>query len=119
LDDKPVSLKINLTLELDADQAMALAAFLARISPQVTPGSLPTPEQRSPWLTLDQVAEYCQRHPVTVGRAMRKGLMRATQYEKNGSWRAHIDDVDTWMRGEAPVRGKRKPPPATGKSARQ
>jgi excisionase family DNA binding protein len=58
----------------------------------------------SDWLTTEQIARLSQRHQQTVLRAMRSGQLRATQYGKNCSWRAHIDDVEAWMRGEAPQR---------------
>lgn len=62
----------------------------------------------SPWMTTRQVAEYANRHRDTVLLALRLGQLKG--YQNNGracsTWRVHRDDVDRWMRGEAPARGR-------------
>jgi len=67
----------------------------------------------SDWLTAQQVARYSQKHYQTVLRDMRSGRLRATQYDKHCSWRAHVADVEAWMRGEAPQ--PRRPRPVPGR----
>jgi hypothetical protein len=69
----------------------------------------------SPWMSTQQVAAYAGRHFKTVrlaaaeyvssgGRCGLKGGQRGT----NCSWRFHREDVDRWIRGEAPARGGRR-----------
>jgi hypothetical protein len=69
----------------------------------------------SPWMTTRQVAEYSGRHRDTVllklkeyARTGRTGLKGFQQNGANATWRVHREDVDRWMRGEAPARGIRR-----------
>jgi hypothetical protein len=54
------------------------------------------------FLTINQIAVYCHKHPQTVRRAMRAGQLRATQYVKAGDWSAELVDVQQYKRGLAP-----------------
>jgi hypothetical protein len=63
----------------------------------------------SDWLTTGQIARLSQRHQKTVERAMRARQLRATQSGKNCTWRAHINDVEAWMRGEVPQPRRLRP----------
>lgn len=69
----------------------------------------------SPWMTLQQVCDYAQRSYETVRRAAvecqrssgERGL-KGAQRDVNATWRFHVEDVDRWVAGEAPVAPARK-----------
>ncbi|MEU0465079.1 helix-turn-helix domain-containing protein [Amycolatopsis sp. NPDC006131] len=71
----------------------------------------------SPWLTVQEAAEYARAKPSTVRRACvefqrsngKRGL-RSYQRTTRGAHLVHRDDLDTWIRGESP--GKRRRVPA-------
>ena len=70
---------------------------------------LGTAPPRSPWLRgVLTIATYAQSSEAEVGEALRTGELRGHQKTRNGktvpgsTWRAHIDDIDAWIRGEPP-----------------
>jgi hypothetical protein len=54
------------------------------------------------FLTVNQIAVYCHKHPQTVRQAMLTGQLRATQHVKAGDWSAELEDVQQWKRGLTP-----------------
>lgn len=69
----------------------------------------------SPWLTVRETAAYSRRHKDTVLRALRecqrnggRSGLKGLQQRANTTYRIHRDDVDRWMRGDAPARGLRR-----------
>jgi excisionase family DNA binding protein len=61
------------------------------------------PELDSPWLTCEQAGARSQRSVAVLNRALRSGELRGYQRRFGGNWRIHRDDLDSWIRGEAPA----------------
>lgn len=60
----------------------------------------------SPWMTVKEAAEYLRRHPQTVLHLLHTQQLRGFQSSgRNGAWRIHRDDADTYMR--TPARRRR------------
>jgi hypothetical protein len=81
-----------------------------------TPAATPQPTpQPTPWLSTAEAAVRTKRHPKTVLKALRKyeatkgreGMRGAQPNGPHSCWRVHLDDVDRWTAGEAPVRRRR------------
>ncbi len=51
-------------------------------------------------LTVAQVAEVAQRHPVTVRKALEDGRLHGTQLKVRGPWRVREDCLDAWLDGD-------------------
>lgn len=67
-------------------------------------------ENTSPWMTVNETAEYIRRHPKTVLGYLADEQVRAgtglVGYQRtapNGVWRIHRDDADAFLR--KPVAG--------------
>lgn len=59
----------------------------------------------TPWLTVSEAAAYLKRHPQTVLHLLHTEQLKGFQASgRNGSWRIHRDDADTYMRQPAPKR---------------
>ena len=58
----------------------------------------------SPWMTVPQVQTYSATGKADVLAALADGSLRGYQRRAGGRWRIHRDDVDSWLRGEAPAR---------------
>lgn len=62
----------------------------------------------TPWMTLDEASSYARRSRETLRRAavecQRKGDrgLKGHQPKPHACWRFQRDDVDRWIRGEAP-----------------
>ncbi|MDV6272438.1 helix-turn-helix domain-containing protein [Rhodococcus erythropolis] len=63
----------------------------------------------SPWLTVNETAEYVRRHPKTVLKWLSdeqakpgSGLVGFQKTAPNGVWRIHRDDADAFLRRPAP-----------------
>lgn len=54
----------------------------------------------SPWLTVDEAAQYARRHRNTVQAALTRGELEGNQTKRGGRWLIHRDAVDAWTRGE-------------------
>ena len=54
-------------------------------------------------LSVAQVAVWTQRHLQTVRLAAKTGRLRATQFDKFGSYRIAKTDAQRWADGLAPV----------------
>lgn len=93
-------------------------ARLEQLLESVLAERLPTPAkaQNLPdWLSATQIAAYSGRSYTTVIRALRGKQIRATQASKNSCYRARIEDVDRWMRGEAPLPRTMRAVPSGGR----
>lgn len=56
-----------------------------------------------PWLLVPEVAERARCGKSEVFAALTDGRLRGYQRSKGGRWRVHVEDVDAWLRGEAPA----------------
>ncbi len=54
----------------------------------------------TPWLTVDEAAEYARKSRSTVMIALRDDTLRGAQTGRNGKWLIHREDLDTWIRGD-------------------
>ena len=51
------------------------------------------------WFSTTQAAEYADRHPVTVRRALEAGQLHGGQRQTGARWRIHADCLDSWLLG--------------------
>lgn len=51
------------------------------------------------WETTAQVAARANRHPVTVRKAARSGLLHGHQTGRRGRWQFKPNAVDAWVEG--------------------
>lgn len=65
-------------------------------------------EIASPWMTVNETAEYMRRHPKTVLKFLADeqveegtGLVGYQKTSPNGVWRIHRDDADAFLRKPA------------------
>lgn len=58
-------------------------------------------ERVTTYLTVKQVAEMAQRHPETVGLALRAGELHGTQPKRNASWRVNEKCAAAWIESRA------------------
>lgn len=58
----------------------------------------------TPWLLVPEVVAYSKVGKRDVLAALADGSLRGSQLTAGGKWRVHRDDVDSWLRGERPVR---------------
>lgn len=57
----------------------------------------------SPWMTVKEAAAYMKRHPKTVLHLLHTEQLLGNQPSgRNGEWRIHRDDADTYLRTPAP-----------------
>lgn len=57
------------------------------------------------WFTVHEAATYARRHYKTVLYALQEGSLKGSQRGARRRWSVHRDDLDRWIRGEAPKRG--------------
>lgn len=82
---------------------------------QSTPHAVQPQAEQSPWMSVRQAATYAGRHYKTVLGALQeyaRGVrtaeaLKGFQRDANCKWRVHRNDVDRWIRAEAPARGTR------------
>lgn len=60
------------------------------------------------WFTGHEAATYARRHYKTVLYALEDGALKGYQNGARRRWTVHREDLDRWIRGEAPSRGSRK-----------
>ena len=51
-------------------------------------------------LTVDQLAEAGNRHPVTIRKALESKKLHGTQQVKGGRWSVREDCAESWLDGE-------------------
>lgn len=55
------------------------------------------------WLSVVEAQRYTGVAKTTIYAALQTGDLLGSQRGKNGKWRIHVGDLDTWMRGAARV----------------
>lgn len=63
----------------------------------MTPRSRPAD---SPWFTVTEAAARARVNVDTIGDALRSGDLRGYQSGRGGRWRIHVNDIDSWIKGE-------------------
>lgn len=58
-------------------------------------------------MSPQQVADYRGCHVKTVLKALRRGELTGYQRAAGCTWRAYPEDVDRWIRGEAPAKRRK------------
>ncbi|ADG98791.1 DNA binding domain protein, excisionase family [Segniliparus rotundus DSM 44985] len=67
---------------------------------------------QSPWLTVQEAADYARRHPVTVRAALSSGQLKGYRRTvPGGTWSIRRDDLEAWLT-QPPVQRRRKRPNA-------
>lgn len=57
----------------------------------------------TPWLTVAEACQYSRVGRTDLLAALNSEELRGSQIKRNGRWRVHRDDLDAWLRGEAPT----------------
>ncbi|AUM16488.1 MULTISPECIES: helix-turn-helix domain-containing protein [Rhodococcus] len=65
------------------------------------------PQITSPWMTVDEAAEYLRCSVKTIRRALDDKRLIGYQSTRKGTWRIHRDDVDEFVR--TPASRRRRP----------
>lgn len=61
----------------------------------------PTPPP-GPWLLAGDAATRARCGRREIIAALNDGSLRGYQRRAGGTWRIHVDDLDAWLRGQAP-----------------
>ena len=57
------------------------------------------PELARKWLSVEEAAFVTGVSSTELYEALRSHELPGSQRRKNTKWRIHVDDLDTWMRG--------------------
>ena len=52
----------------------------------------------SPWLTLDEAANYTKLSTASITRARKSGGLCGYKVQGKKLWRFHVADLDQWLR---------------------
>lgn len=55
------------------------------------------------WFDTDAAATYTSSRRNEIREAAESGELRGYQRVRRGKWRFHREDLDAWVRGEAPA----------------